>query len=279
MKNSLYQFLNNKYTLTYDKLIHRARFRMLDGYVEEHHIIPQCLLKTDDVVKLTAREHLLCHLLLTKMTDGNANYKMHWALHRMMSGSKTFHPGRKKVTSRAYEHARLKFIQLLKQPKSEEHKRKISEALKGHSVSDANRKAFIKRNSRPHSQETKDRMSRSAIGKPKSDEMKTKLARSKTGVKRPPFSDEWKKSISLASKGRPKSEETKKRMSEVDRSYMKSDNWKESHSNAMKKRIGKIFINDGSKNRIIFPEDLIPIGWKRGMIRGIKNQGLSVQLL
>lgn len=270
MKNSLYQFLDNKYTLIYYKLINRAKTRILDGYVEKHHIIPRCLLKTNNVVKLTAREHLLCHLLLTKMTEGIDNYKMQWALNWMRSSSK-FHLGRKKATGRVYEQARLNFIQMLKQPKSKEHKFKISEALKGHSVSDINREAFIKRNCGPHSQETKDRMSRSAKGKPKSEEMKAKLSKSKTGINRPPFSDEWKAALSLAKKGQLKSEETKKRMSEVDRSYVKTSNWKELHNNGMKKRIGKVFINDGLINRMIFPKELLPDGWKLGMIRGHKT--------
>ena len=37
---------------------------------EEHHIIPRCLGGSDDksnLVKLTAKEHFICHLLLTKI--------------------------------------------------------------------------------------------------------------------------------------------------------------------------------------------------------------------
>ena len=268
--DSLYTFLDNKYTSIYNKLIERARFRKLDGYVEKHHVIPRSLVKTNDVVKLTAREHILCHLLLTKMTDKNVSYKMLWALHRMMSGSKKFHPGRNKPMSRAYEYARLKFIQLLKQPKSKEHKNKIAQSLRGHKVSkETLTKIRLTKDSRQYvvSNETKLKMSNSAKGKPKSEETRQRMSK--------PKSEEHKRKLSEVLKGRPsslkgkpKSEETKKRMSEADRNYMKGDNWKESHALAMKKRIGKIFINDGSKNKIISPGDLIPSGWKIGLIRG-----------
>ncbi len=57
----------NKYQKWYDSLIERARTRALEGYVETHHIIPKCLGGTNDssnLVKLTAREHLIAHLLL-----------------------------------------------------------------------------------------------------------------------------------------------------------------------------------------------------------------------
>jgi hypothetical protein len=267
--NTLYLFLDNKYTSIYFKLIKRAKVRTLEGYGEKHHIIPTALLKTDNVVKLTAREHLLCHLLLTKMTEGNANHKMQWALNRMMSGSKTFHPGRQKSTSRVYEQARLKFIELLKRPKSEDHKRKISEALKGHAVTELSRSLFIKRNSRPHSQETKDKMSKSAKGKQKTEEMKAKLSKSKTGIKRAPFSEEWKQSLSIANKGRPKSQETKEKMSIASKDYMKDKTWKNSHAAAMKKLIGQVFITDGVHNKRIALEELqaLQVPWRKGMTR------------
>ncbi len=54
----------------YYKLIQRSKSRLLDGYVEKHHILPKCLGGTDDVdniVLLTAEEHFLAHQLLVKM--------------------------------------------------------------------------------------------------------------------------------------------------------------------------------------------------------------------
>lgn len=44
------------------------------GYTEEHHILPKCLGGNDEktnLVKLTAREHFICHLLLAKIHPNN----------------------------------------------------------------------------------------------------------------------------------------------------------------------------------------------------------------
>ncbi len=65
-------FKQNKYTKTYFNIIERAKERSISGYVEVHHIVPKCLGGTNEAkntIKLTAREHFICHLLLTKMHD------------------------------------------------------------------------------------------------------------------------------------------------------------------------------------------------------------------
>ena len=59
-----------EYTRIYNQLIERAQNRTLEGYVEKHHIIPKCLggsNNKENLVELTAREHFLCHKLLTKI--------------------------------------------------------------------------------------------------------------------------------------------------------------------------------------------------------------------
>jgi len=46
--------------------------RNITGYVEKHHIIPQSIggkNTQNNIVSLTAKEHRLCHLLLTKMVS------------------------------------------------------------------------------------------------------------------------------------------------------------------------------------------------------------------
>lgn len=58
------------YQLQYDKLIVRAKSRILDGYVERHHILPRCMGGSEDlsnIVPLTAREHFVAHQLLVKI--------------------------------------------------------------------------------------------------------------------------------------------------------------------------------------------------------------------
>lgn len=50
----------------YNQLIKRVKTRILEGYYEKHHIILKCMggdNSLENLVKLTAREHFLCHWL------------------------------------------------------------------------------------------------------------------------------------------------------------------------------------------------------------------------
>lgn len=63
-------FNNSKYTRWYYNIINNAITNTREGYTEKHHIIPKSLGGSNDktnIVKLTAREHFICHMLLTKM--------------------------------------------------------------------------------------------------------------------------------------------------------------------------------------------------------------------
>ena len=83
-------FINNKYTKWYNNLIDHRRQNIPDGYVEKHHIIPKCLGGSNDynnLVSLTAREHVVAHWLLTKMVDKHSQYKMGFALGAMLRSS------------------------------------------------------------------------------------------------------------------------------------------------------------------------------------------------
>jgi len=109
-------YLQNKYTKIYNLIIDRARDREISCYAEKHHIIPQSLGGSNDksnIVKLTAREHFICHLLLTKMVNGPNKSKMYQAAWMMASStSKTQH--RHKVNNRTYEHLRVKMSDVKK---------------------------------------------------------------------------------------------------------------------------------------------------------------------
>lgn len=62
------------YKKHYDLPITRGKNRMLEGYVERHHIIPRCMGGTDDLenlVDLTPEEHYVAHQLLVKMNPTN----------------------------------------------------------------------------------------------------------------------------------------------------------------------------------------------------------------
>ena len=81
------EFLNNKYLRWYTAIIANCKRRIsIGGYVETHHIIPRSLggdNSKDNLVKLTPKEHFICHLLLTKFTLGNHKIKMVFAFRAM----------------------------------------------------------------------------------------------------------------------------------------------------------------------------------------------------
>jgi hypothetical protein len=220
--------LENKYTNCYINIINKAKNRLIDGYCETHHIIPKSLggsnLK-ENLVNLTAREHFICHLLLTKMYEGDAKNKMihaAWAMATLENSNQQ----RYKITSKTYDSLRIKYAtlksELLKgkpgRKHSEETKKKLSQA-------------HIGKKRKPMSEESKRKLSESMkgknVGKKRTLEQLQKQSLRQTGTKRPPHSEETKKKLrdanigkkkgpdtietrikkSLASKGKPKSKE------------------------------------------------------------------------
>lgn len=72
-------YLDNKYTIWYYNIVNRGKERNISIYTEKHHIIPKSLggsNESSNLVKLTPREHYICHLLLVKMTTGLSKAKM-----------------------------------------------------------------------------------------------------------------------------------------------------------------------------------------------------------
>lgn len=104
-------FIDNKYTRWYYNIIDRAQTRLLDCYTEEHHIIPKSLNGSNDstnLVLLTAREHLICHMLLTKMVSGKSHQKMihaWWAMATLEADCQQRH----RLTSKKYETVRKSY--------------------------------------------------------------------------------------------------------------------------------------------------------------------------
>ena len=93
-------FTKNKYFKWYYAIIENAMQTSRAGYVEKHHIIPKSLGGTNvssNIVKLSAREHFVCHRLLTKMTTGESRHKMLHAVWRLA------HAASNTVNSRTYE--------------------------------------------------------------------------------------------------------------------------------------------------------------------------------
>jgi len=102
----------NKYEKWYSAITDKAKNRTLDGYTETHHIIPRSLggLDTsDNLVDLTAREHFICHWLLTKMYTGEARGKMINAMYMMKAESPRQKRYESKITGRIYETLREEY--------------------------------------------------------------------------------------------------------------------------------------------------------------------------
>ena len=99
-------FINNKYTDWYYSIVNSATNRLNVGYTERHHIIPKSLGGLDDqsnLVRLTAREHFICHQLLTKMTTGLERIKM---LHALGKFVQVNHLQQRILNARQYDIAR-----------------------------------------------------------------------------------------------------------------------------------------------------------------------------
>jgi len=123
-------YLYNKYTTWYNNIIAKAVERVdLTGYSEKHHIIPRSMGGSNtsaNIVKLTAKEHFICHILLPKMTTGSDKSKMVRAAWMMASMSNK-HQKRIKVKSRKYCVLKEEWIKYgnLNNPKTEQHKQNM----------------------------------------------------------------------------------------------------------------------------------------------------------
>lgn len=138
-------YLANKYTNWYYSIIQTAKNRELskDSYFEKHHIIPKSLggsNLSENLVKLTPREHYICHLLLTKMTENLFRRKMIYALWCIINVEND-KQGRYRVTSRQYDLIKNKQSIARKLYKhTDESRRKISKGNKGKRVSKETKK-------------------------------------------------------------------------------------------------------------------------------------------
>ena len=194
-------FIHNKYTRIYYSIITNAQSRILDKniYAEKHHIIPKSLGGTDKItnlVKLTAREHFICHWLLTKMTSRDSRGSMIHALFMMKRGHEKQFRYKSKISSRVYsklkeERSLLVSQQLTGRPVSAETRAKLSISQKGiprkkHSEETKAKMRESHKHRKPDSAETKKKRSESQKGKmsplkgkPLSEEHKAKLRKPK----------------------------------------------------------------------------------------------------
>lgn len=103
----------NKYTKYYSRIIENALKRPQDrkllkeifGYVESHHILPKSFglgggKDKDNLVFLTAKEHFVVHLCMTKMFESAFKNKMVFAFRQLRSCNE--HQGKRHINSRLY---------------------------------------------------------------------------------------------------------------------------------------------------------------------------------
>jgi len=102
------------YKKIYNKLIHRRSINPINsGYCENHHIIPKCMGGSDyrdNMIKLTAREHYIAHLLLTKIYPTNNKI---WFSLNMMRVNNQYQKRHFVMNNRIYETLKIKMSEIL----------------------------------------------------------------------------------------------------------------------------------------------------------------------
>jgi hypothetical protein len=208
-------FINNKYTNIYYNIINKAKSRELleDVYIEKHHIIPKSLggnNSSANLVKLTGREHFICHMLLPKMTSGTAYKKM---IHAAIGMKRSRLYQQRYINSRLYnqikkEYAILLTLRCIGIPLSAETKAKMSSASKGKKKTAehaANIAARLKGKLKgPMSEENKAKISNTLKGRP---------SHKKGKISGPQHTAESKAKIAESNRTRGVSDETKARIS------------------------------------------------------------------
>jgi len=133
------------YIKIYNNIVDRGRVRIIDGYKELHHIVPKCmggLNSADNLVYLTPEEHYVAHQLLVKIYPGNK--KIIYAAMLMTSCTNIV-----KRNNKLFGWLRRRASEAMSKSLLEFHHNKGKPAF--------NRNI-------PHSQETKDKISKSRKG-------------------------------------------------------------------------------------------------------------------
>lgn len=182
------EILQNKYSRWYEQIIEKAKEKNLSiskrhaknypGYTEVHHIIPRSFGGADtkeNLIRFSAREHFICHWLLTKMTVGKYRNKMLTAFVLMTGkGSKSARYEVKISSSRLFEQIRIDYA------------KHVSEKLTGREIS----------------LETRAKLSAANTGKTHTEEWKRRMSLLNKGRPGPVHSAEARAKISAANKGK-----------------------------------------------------------------------------
>lgn len=194
-------FIENKYKTIYFNIIEKAKKENRskdDKYYENHHIIPSSLGGTNfdnNLILLTPREHFICHLLLCKFTFGINKSKMSKAVY-MMSGKGMI------KNSKLYENIRNEFsdyqsITSKKMWSNDDFKKQMIEKKTGRKNSEETLKKMSEAAKRRHKEKPLSKKSIEAMrnkltGRKLSDEQKNKLSLSGLGKSKPGTSEKLK---------------------------------------------------------------------------------------
>ena len=173
----------NKYEKWYQEITARGQTRVINEYTETHHIQPVSLGGADtpeNLTRLTAREHFICHWLLTKITTGEARHKMLNALRMMRAENPRQQRYKTKITARVYSKLKEEYSQL-------QSKRFTGEG-----------NGFY---GKTHTPEARAKISAANSGRVQSEEEKQKQKTAMTVKKRAQFSEEWLEKLSAAHRG------------------------------------------------------------------------------
>lgn len=193
----------NKYEKWYN-LITLAGKAVREGYTEKHHILPKSLGGEDsgrNLTNLTAREHFICHWLLTKIyPTGQEHWKMINAFRMMRAENLKQQRYKTKITARAYENLKKEYSKL-----QSERNRGENNPMWG----------------KAHTAEARKTISQKNTGKKLTEEQIARQIAAQTGRKRGEFSKEWREKLSASKQGENNSrygilvsEDTKKKISD-----------------------------------------------------------------
>ena len=197
--------IDNKYTKIYNQITTRAISRTIIGYRENHHVVPRSMGGTNaksNMVALTAREHFICHWLLTKMVTGADRAKMVYALRMMRVSNDLQNRYETKITARVYEKYKKEHAINLSIMRAGRPAWNKGIKLEGEALEKSRERT---RNRKPQSPETKAAVSKMIserqTGSKRSITTKAKMSAASKGILKGPHSEQHKLAISLGGKG------------------------------------------------------------------------------
>jgi hypothetical protein len=189
-------FIESKYKKWYFDIVNSAGSRTTEGYTEKHHIIPKCLggdNSPSNLVKLTAREHFLCHWLLTKMvTSPKQKYQL-WNAFSCMLYRQNDSQARHKITARVFDNIKSTGAKIKSSQWSGENNPMFGRRGEDSPIFGRKQKCRHIENSRQartgmkRTEESIDKQRGQLKGIPKSAEHKNKISESLCGDKNPMF--------------------------------------------------------------------------------------------